>query len=64
MAGYCYIYSIRRDGERVATVEITRAGDRVRLEQIRGPCNARVHEKIVATVRQWLRQQNKRPIDP
>jgi hypothetical protein len=64
MAGYCYIYSIRKHGKRVATAEIMRAGDRMKLGQIRGPCNARVHEKIVATVRQWMRQQNRRPINP
>ena len=54
-SGDCYVYSVRRDGRRIATAKIVRTvSDRPALEQIRGPCNAPVPKKIVAAVRRWL----------
>jgi hypothetical protein len=58
-AGHFCIYSIRRNGERVATLALGRYHDgkhsKVYLEQIRGPCNTEPPKAIVATVVRWLR---------
>jgi PcfJ-like protein len=60
--GYLYIYSIRRNGERVATLALGRDDGRANLEQIRGPCNSDPPKPIVATVQRWLRAQ--KPLPP
>ena len=59
--GNYYIYSIRRKGERVATVALCRNNGRAYLEQIRGPCNTEPPKAIVATVVRWLRAQQPLP---
>jgi hypothetical protein len=53
-AGNCYLYSVRRDDNRFATVELVRNGASVRTRQIAGPCNAEVPKEITAAVRAWL----------
>ena len=60
--GDCYIYSIRRNDERVATVALCRHNGRTYLEQIRGRCNIQPPKAIVATVLRWLDSQ--RPLPP
>ena len=60
--GNFYVYSIRRNGERVATVALCRNNGRAYLEQIRGPCNTEPPKAIVATVVRWLHAQ--RPLPP
>jgi hypothetical protein len=52
--GDLYIYSIRRNGERVATLALRRDNGRAYLEQIRGPCNTDPPKPIVPTVQRWL----------
>jgi hypothetical protein len=56
-AGRYYVYSIRRDGERVASAGLVLRGARVELDQLRGPCNAPAPKRITATVERWLRTQ-------
>ena len=53
---YC-VYSIRRDGEHVATAGLVLQGARAELDQLRGPCNAPGPKQIIATVERWLRAQ-------
>jgi hypothetical protein len=53
---YC-VYSIRRDGERVASAGLVLRGARAELDQLRGPCNAPAPKQITATVDRWLRTQ-------
>jgi PcfJ-like protein len=53
---YC-VYSVRRDGERVATAALIRNGSRAQLQQLRGPCNAEVPKEIGLAVSRWLRMQ-------
>jgi hypothetical protein len=55
--GTLYIYSVRRDGERVATLALARSAVSAALSQIRGPCNTQPDKRIVAAVRRWLRAQ-------
>jgi len=52
--GDLYVYSIRRSGERVATLAIGRHDGSPYLVQIRGPCNTDPPKPIVATVQRWL----------
>jgi hypothetical protein len=60
--GDLYIYSIRRNGERVATLALIRHDNEAYIEQIRGPCNTEPPNKIRATVVRWLTAQ--RPLPP
>jgi hypothetical protein len=60
--GDLYIYSMRRNGEPVATLALRRGNGRAYLEQIRGPCNTDPPKSIFATVQRWLRAQ--RPLPP
>jgi PcfJ-like protein len=55
--GSYYVYSIRRDGERLATAGLVLHGARAKLAQLRGPCNAPAPKQITATVERWLRTQ-------
>jgi hypothetical protein len=55
--GRYYFYSIRRNGERVATAGLVLQGPRAELDQLRGPCNAPAPKQITGTVERWLRTQ-------
>lgn len=55
--GEKYIFSLRKDGNRVATIEIVRYWGRAKLGQLRGACNSEVSESTKRLVRKWLRSQ-------
>ena len=55
--GNCYIFSVRRDGKRIATVSLICHGETVSIQQLRGPCNTAPPKAVAAAVRQWLRAQ-------
>jgi PcfJ-like protein len=55
--GRCYIYSLRKDGARVATIELFQFDGRVDLGQIRGPCNSSVPREIALAVQKWFKSQ-------
>jgi hypothetical protein len=55
--GRYYVYSIRRNGERVATAGLVLQGARAVLHQLRGPCNGPAPKQITTTVKRWLRAQ-------
>jgi PcfJ-like protein len=55
--GYIYIYSVRCEGKRLATLELVRNDRSASLMQIRGPCNAQPPKEITSTVQRWLRAQ-------
>ena len=55
--GGVYVYSIRRDGERQATLELARNGTKAAVAQLRGPCNNQPPKAIISTVQRWLRAQ-------
>jgi hypothetical protein len=59
--GTLYMYSVHKAGERVATLSLVRGDDPASLSEIRGPCNAKPPDKIVAVVKQWLRAQPRLP---
>ena len=55
--GDVYIYSVRRSGERVATLELVRNRSLVAIGELRGPCNTQAPKEISRAVRSWLRDQ-------
>ena len=57
--GRAYIYSVTKDGERIATLELLRSGDAAQLGQLSGVCNAVVPKPIEAAVRKWWRSARK-----
>jgi hypothetical protein len=67
--GACCFFSIRKDGARVATLQLVRGNeilpsapgyDGVHIGQLRGPCNALVPKALERAVRAWLRAQKPR----
>jgi hypothetical protein len=55
--GSAYFFSVRKQSERVATLELARHGAAVAIGELRGPCNSQVSKKIVRAVEIWLRSQ-------
>jgi hypothetical protein len=55
--GETYIYSVRKDEERIATVELGTHRGQVWIGQLRGPCNSQVSKEIEQAVSIWLRLQ-------
>ena len=46
--GETYIYSVRRAGERIATLELIKSRSGVAIGQLRGPCNSHAPKKLSA----------------
>jgi PcfJ-like protein len=59
-AGRFYVYSIRREGEHVATASLIRDGSSAQLHELRGPCNSPVPKQISVLVGRWLRSHTPR----
>jgi hypothetical protein len=55
--GACYVFSIRKDGAPVATLELVKSGAGVAIGQLRGPCNAEASKEVLRAVNSWLRAQ-------
>jgi hypothetical protein len=53
-AGKCYIYSVRQDDNRVATVELVRKQGKVKPLQIRAARNAEPPKEVKIAVRKWI----------
>ena len=53
LSSQTYIYSVRREDERVATFGLV-VGDGIQLGQLRGPCNTTASKDITRAVRRWL----------
>jgi hypothetical protein len=61
-SGDCYVYSVRHADKRIATFALVRCAVSAVLSEVRGPCNAQVPQKIIATVGRWLRAQPPLPL--
>jgi hypothetical protein len=57
-AGEAYFYSVKQDGERVATVELIRKDGKARLGEVRGPCNSIPKPSAFKATRKWLRTRD------
>jgi hypothetical protein len=55
--GLNYIFSVREQGARVATIELMQDRGRVFLCQLRGSCNSKVTKEIERVTKQWLLYQ-------
>jgi len=58
-AGSIFVYSVRQDNKRVATVALALGAKSTNpwLAELRGPCNAQPTKAIALAVQQWLRAQ-------
>jgi hypothetical protein len=56
-SGTCYIFSVRKDGEPVATLELVHTGAAVAIGQLRAACNAEAPKQVLRAVNSWLRTQ-------
>ena len=63
---YSRLWSVRRDGERVATLEVaTRHGDPLlNIVQLKGPANTMVPHELSSAARRWLHMHDLPQIDP
>lgn len=59
-SGRSRIFSLRRGGRRVATIEIGKQFERLALHQVRGPCNAMPARDVVEAARTLERQAKAR----
>jgi len=55
--GETYVYSVLKEYERVATVELRVADDGIRLGEIRASCNSKPEKSCERAIQQWFRQQ-------
>ena len=56
-SGDCYIFSVRKDGSPLATLQLVRGEPGVAIGQFRGPCNAKPSKEVLRAVNSWLRAQ-------
>jgi hypothetical protein len=56
-SGQCYIFSVRKDGALLATLELVRSKAGVGIGQLRGACNAKAPKEVLRAVNSWLRAQ-------
>lgn len=56
-SGDCYIFSVRKEGSPLATLELVRGKTGVAIGQLRGPCNAKPSKEVQRAVNSWLRAQ-------
>jgi hypothetical protein len=55
--GDCYIFSVRKDGSPLATLQLVRGEVGVAIGQLRGACNAKPSKEASSAVNCWLRAQ-------
>jgi hypothetical protein len=53
-SGEAYFYHVSKEGERVATVQLTQTTNRFCIEEIKGICNADVSDGVLMAVRRWI----------
>ena len=53
-SGEAFFYHVSKDGERVATLQLTQTTNRYIIEEIRGICNADVSGVVSMAVRHWM----------
>lgn len=60
LRGFCCLYSVRRDGVRIATLELTRRHrGSLEVAQLKGLANAPVSKDVTRAVRRWLRESKR-----
>jgi hypothetical protein len=56
-SGECYVFSVRKVGAPIATLELVRNEARVAIGQLRGACNAKAPKEVQRAANSWLRAQ-------
>ena len=59
--GSCYVYSVTKAGQSVATLALERYSGNLQLGQVRGPCNSLPAAAATKAVRRWLAQARRTP---
>ena len=54
-----YIYSVKRDGDRVATVELVDTRGHIVLGQVRGRRNTKTSAPVMRAIRSWMRENRR-----
>jgi hypothetical protein len=60
----CRLYSLRRDGRRIATLELIERAERCVLAQIKGPGNGVASDEVLAVAERWVAVQKRIPPRP
>jgi hypothetical protein len=55
--GECYLFSVRKNGAALATLELVHGEAGVAIGQLRGACNAKAPTEVLRAVNSWLRAQ-------
>jgi hypothetical protein len=63
-SGECYLFSVRKNGAPLATLELVRSESGVTIGQLRGACNARAPRDVLRAVNSWLRAQREFRLPP
>jgi hypothetical protein len=56
-SGDCYIFSVRKERARIATLQLVRGEVGVAIGQLRGACNVKAPREALRAVTSWLRAQ-------
>jgi hypothetical protein len=55
--GQCYLFSVRKDGAPLATLELVHREAGVAIGQLQGACNTKAPKEVERAVKSWLRAQ-------
>jgi hypothetical protein len=57
--GHSYLYSARKGDQRIATIEVSRNGEEIFINQMRGPCNSILPQLLQARLTRWVLERDK-----
>jgi hypothetical protein len=57
--GDSYLFGARKGDQRIATIEVSRNGEKIFINQMRGACNAILPPLIQAKLTRWVRERDK-----
>jgi PcfJ-like protein len=58
-SGDSYLFSARDGDQRIATIEVTRNGEKISINQMRGACNSMLPKPLQAKLTRWAGERDK-----
>jgi hypothetical protein len=58
-SGHSYLYSARESDQRIATIEVSRNGEQIFINQMRGFCNSILPQPLQAKLTRWVLERDK-----